>query len=72
MADLQHARAAKSRLRTALRGREGIRGIGLAHIKDGYCLQVNVTELSDGTALPPSVDGVQVLVRVVGPIHAQS
>lgn len=69
MTDLGRARAAKERLRAELRGRHDVVGIGLARSADGYCLKVNVTEPTDG--VPGSVDGVDVVVVVVGEIRAQ-
>ncbi len=72
MADLQQARAAKSRLRSELTGHDGVRGVGLAAAEDGYCLQVNVARPADGADLPGDVDGVRVRVRVVGPVRARS
>lgn len=74
MADLSHARAAKSRLRTALAAHEGIRGIGLAVADDGYLLQVNVVSgrPEDVADVPAAVDGVPVRVRVVGPVQPLS
>lgn len=70
MADLQHARDAKSHLRAALSGHRGVRAIGLAPTPAGYCLQVDVEHDGDGDGLPDAVDGVPVRVRVVGAIRA--
>lgn len=69
MTELRQARAAKQRLREQLRGRRDVVGVGLARTADGYCLKVNVTAPTDG--LPGSVDGVDVVVAVVGEIRAQ-
>lgn len=71
MADLQQARAAKERLRSELRERSGVSGIGLTADDDGYAVQVNVQRRNDAAALPKSVDGVRVQVRVIGPVTAQ-
>jgi hypothetical protein len=73
MADLEHARAAKERLRRTLEGRSDVRGIGIARSGDGdgYRLQVNVST-SPGPDLPGDVDGVDVQVRVVGAIRASA
>lgn len=70
MADLDQARAAKARLRSALAGHAGIQGVGLARTEDGYCLQVNLTRTEDDD-LPGTVDGVPVRVRVVGAVRAR-
>lgn len=72
MADLQQVRAAKVRLRVALTGREGVGGIGITRVGDGYCLRVNVSRPADGAGLPVAVDGVHVVVRVTGPIRAHT
>lgn len=69
MTDLAQARAAKQHLRQALRGRSDVVGLGVSKTEDGYCVKVNVTELRD--ELPRTVDGVDVVVTVVGPIRAQ-
>lgn len=70
MADLEQARAAKSRVRAALAGHDGIEGIGLAPEGGGYCVQVNVLRVAAGSDVPADVDGVPVHVRVVGPVRA--
>lgn len=72
MTDLEQARAAKRVLRAELGDRRGVCGIGVARTQDGYGLQVNVTEPAARTAVPSSVDGVDVRVRVTGPVSAQS
>ncbi|MFI2753811.1 hypothetical protein ACGIF2_10290 [Cellulomonas sp. P22] len=72
MADLQRAREAKDRLRSELRERPGVNGIGLTKDDDGYAVQVNVQLADDATALPSSVDGVHVHIKVTGPITPAS
>lgn len=72
MADLEQARAAKERLRAALAGRPGVRGIGVAPDGDGYQVQVNVTSRTTSAVVPPAVDGVTVRVRVVGAVTASA
>lgn len=71
MTDLEHARAAKDRLRQTLAGRDGITGIGISRGADGYGVQVNVAQPAHRAAVPARVDGVDVRVRVTGPVHAQ-
>ena len=71
MADLEQARAAKEHLRTTLKGRADVRGIGIARSADGYQLQVNMAR-DPGSELPGAVDGVDVRVRVVGAIRASA
>ncbi|WP_182112438.1 MULTISPECIES: hypothetical protein [unclassified Actinotalea] len=70
MADLNEARTAKSHLRAALSGHEGVRGIGVRPDGDGYALRVNVEHPGDRTGVPDRVDGVPVDVRVVGAVRA--
>ncbi|MCL3861676.1 hypothetical protein [Actinotalea sp. K2] len=70
MTDLEQARVAKAHLRTALQGCHGIGAVGVAPTADGYCLQVNVSDEGDREAVPDTIDGVDVRVRVVGPIRA--
>ncbi len=72
MADLHQARAAKERLRSEIAERPGVSGIGVTPDADGYAVQVNVQRRNDAAALPESVDGVRVQVRVTGPITAHS
>ena len=73
MADLEEARAAKSRLRSLLAGRSGIGGIGISRDGDGqgYGLQVNLTETVARDLVPPQVDGVRVHIRQTGQIRPQ-
>lgn len=71
MADLAHARAAKARLRSSLASAEGVCGIGLAPVADGYAVRVDVRRAADRRDLPTAVDGVPVSVRVVGAITPQ-
>ena len=72
MADLQRARLAKSRLRRDLNDAHGVCGVGLVPGRDGWCLRVNVAGDADRVAVPREVAGVQVEVRVVGPLRASS
>ena len=71
MVELQQAREAKAHLRAALAGRRGVQ-VGVGRRRDGYCLQVNLVQESDGAGVPEMVDGVPVRVRVVGPVRAQT
>lgn len=70
MADLTAARAAKTRLRLDLAGRDGVCGVGISRRADGYHVQVDVERGSDRETVPGEVDGVPVDVRVSGPIRA--
>ncbi|GGC00133.1 hypothetical protein [Cellulomonas carbonis] len=70
MADLEQARAVKSRLRADLRYHHGVRGIGVTRLRQGYAVCVNLDSPADDD-LPRTIDGVPVEVRVVGRITAQ-
>jgi len=83
VATLERAREAKAALRDELAGLDGVTGVGIAraHVAgapprgdrpqravDDWLLRVNVT--SDDVAVPDTVDGVDVEVRVVGDVTA--
>ncbi len=81
MATLERAREAKAALRDELAGLDGVTGVGIARADltgapvrgagtsgDDWLLRVNVT--SDDVAVPETVDGVDVEVRVVGDVTA--
>ncbi|KGM12027.1 hypothetical protein [Cellulomonas bogoriensis] len=69
MADLEHARVAKTHLQHVLKESVHVRGVGIAPTGDGYCLQVNVRADADAHDVPSEVDGVKVLVKVVGELR---
>lgn len=71
MTDLPQARAAKDHLRAQLEGCDGVVGVGISRAEGGYCLKVNVVAGDVADQVPPSVDGVEVHVAVVGHIGAQ-
>ncbi|MHB1065213.1 MAG: hypothetical protein ACYC1Z_12125 [Georgenia sp.] len=71
MSDLAHARAANDHLRAQLAGCEGVVGLGIARVKSGCCLKVNVSAREVVDQVPSSVDGVEVHVSLVGPITSQ-
>ncbi|NMF29495.1 hypothetical protein J5A69_14225 [Cellulosimicrobium cellulans] len=83
VATLERAREAKAALRDELAGLDGVTGVGIARadltgapvrgagtsgVGDDWLLRVNVT--SDDVAVPETVDGVDVEVRVVGDVTA--
>ena len=72
MADLAQARAAKRLLRAQLEDLGVPAAVGLTRCPDGYQLQVDLTTDSRRSSVPTSVDGVQVCVRLTGPIRAQA
>lgn len=65
---LKDARAAKQKLREQLSGLAEVRGIGLTRRASGYAVKLNVERLPDEWTLPDDVDGVPVVVAVVGKI----
>ena len=73
MATIDAARAAKPTLRDALERVEGIVGVGLAQRggPDDWVLQVNVDSVRARKDVPPVVEDVPVVVRVVGAVRAQ-
>jgi hypothetical protein len=67
--DLERARAAKKRILTLLPKTVKVNGIGITQVGDDYAVRVNLEEpLRDDLSLPGSVDGVPVVVKVVGQI----
>lgn len=49
-----------------------VNGVGLARLDGGYAVKVNLSEpLEKKSAIPTEVDGVPILVDVVGPIVAR-
>jgi hypothetical protein len=67
---LAQARNAKSKLRKLLRNIPDVNGIGLTSSEYGYALKVNLRRALDADAIPDNVDGVPVIVDVVGNIRA--
>ncbi|WP_425955785.1 hypothetical protein [Xylanimonas sp. McL0601] len=73
MATIEAARAAKPALRDTLARVDGVVGLGLAQ-RGGpgdWVLQVNVDSVRARKDVPPAVEGVPVVVRVVGAVRAQ-
>lgn len=66
-ATLEQARAAKRKLAARLRDREDVQGIGIAVVQAGYGVKVNLAGPS-AEGIPDDVDGVPVIVDVVGPV----
>ncbi len=71
-ASLEAARAAKQKTLLALEGRAEVNGVGITRVGAGYGVKVNLAVAPSGTAaLPEEVDGVPVVVEVVGRIVKQ-
>lgn len=66
---LEAARAAKTKLRERLDGVQELRGIGLTKVGDGYAVKVNLAGQSPGLHIEDEIDGVPIIVEVVGNIH---
>ena len=65
-ADLTTARAAKRHLAARLKGQPNINGVGVAPAPGGWTLKVNLVDPDPRPQVPRIVDGVDVLVEVVG------
>jgi len=72
-ASLDQVRAAKAVAQRLLAGNSNVVGIGIARIGEGFGLKVNLTEEASGDAAPPAdIEGVPVLVEVVGPLRPRN
>jgi hypothetical protein len=68
-ATLDHARAAKQKLTERLHDLPELRGIGIAVLEGGYGVKVNLARAVGADVVPGDVDGVPVVVDVVGHIR---
>lgn len=66
-ATIVEARAAKQALADLLRGLPELRGIGIALVPGGFGVKVNLSA-SAAIAIPGEIDGVPVVVEIVGAI----
>ena len=67
--DLERARAAKRRLRELLPADLAVNGIGITQVGEDYAVKLNLAAPpADDLDLPRTVDGVPVVVEVVGRI----
>jgi hypothetical protein len=66
---LEAARAAKDAAKRKFARRSGVVGIGLTRQGGGYALKVNLGEGATAARLPKDVNGVPVVVAVVGPVR---
>ena len=67
---LERAQAAKAILVAALAGRSELRGIGITRLECGFGVKVNLSRQPEEWTVPDEVDGVPVIVDVVGTIHS--
>jgi len=71
-ATIEQARAAKTHVLAQLRHLRQLNGVGLARMDQGYVVKVNLSEpLENQELIPQEVDGVPVVVDVVGRIAAR-
>jgi hypothetical protein len=70
-ATLEQAERAQQKLRTRLTGCANVRGIGIAILDHGYGVKVNLEREDPHHVIPDDVDGVPVIVAVVGIISAR-
>ena len=73
MATLLEARAAKMVLRQRLGRPSWLRGVGIGLGKQGHFIKVDVARVTSEVRkdLPDQVQGVRVVVEVLGPVKAQ-
>lgn len=65
-ATLEEARAAKAAVRLLLGGIQGLCGLGITSVDGGYAVKVILGRGAPRDAIPDDVDGVPVIVDVVG------
>ena len=70
MASLAEARAAKEKVGELLGDHPDVRGVGIARADGSFGLKVNVSSARSITLVPVDVDGVPVLVEVVGDVRS--
>ena len=69
---MEQARAAKQKALSLFAGFAGVNGIGITRVGDSYGIKVNLAEPpSAGVELPKEIDGVPVVVEIVGHITKQ-
>lgn len=63
--DMEVAKAAKAKIVAQLAGVPEVKGIGIALLEGGYGVKVNLRTESS-TPIPEEIDGVPVIVDVIG------
>lgn len=67
------ARDAKKKAKEIFQGLGSIHGIGLTRQGDHYAVKVSFeAEPQDWSRVPKDIDGVPMVVRVIGPLHKQT
>jgi len=70
---MEEARRAKPKATQAAKACAAVVGVGLTKVAGSYVVKVNLREAAPADAqLPRTVDGVQVLYEVVGPIRRRA
>jgi hypothetical protein len=64
---LEQAHEARRKLRERLAGMDGIQGIGIVALAEGYGIKVNVRD-ERPRDVPAAIDGVPIRIEVVGAI----
>lgn len=70
MATLVAAEAAKQKLSSLLDGVEGVTGVGITAVDEGFGVRVNLARPEVGAHVPRKMDGVPVVTRVTGRIKS--
>jgi hypothetical protein len=72
-ADLEKARAAKIKFLDRFAGVSDLNGVGIARVGTGFGVKVNLSKKpASGTELPQDIDGVPIVVEVVGEISKRA
>jgi hypothetical protein len=71
-APLAAARAVKRLVAEQLAGARAVTGVGVTRLEDGgFGVRVLLREAAPELVIPPDVDGVPVVVQVIGQVRAQ-
>lgn len=66
---LDDARLAKAKLASILATAGNVVGIGITRVGDGFGLKVNLSDRDESVTVPTEVDGVLIVVEVIGSIR---
>ena len=70
---LEAARAVKERAKEIFSRYGSVNGIGLTRLGECYAVKVNFeSEPLDRASLPQNIEGVPVVIQVIGPLHKQA
>lgn len=69
-ASLERARAAKAKVAALLANHPHLRGLGIAVLDDGFGVKANFGCAPEEGLLPADVNGVPIVIDVIGPIRA--